>query len=411
MVIFYNLLIGFLRLGYRAAALMNPKARLLVNGQKEVFRELESKFGTRDKPVVWVHCASLGEFEQGRPVIEALRREYTDIRVLLTFFSPSGFTARKNYEGADCVTYLPWDTASNASRLVAIIKPMLAIFVKYEFWYHYVMALNRLGTTTLSISAIFRADQLFFKPYGKFYREILENFSYFFVQNDESLRLLRSIGIDNSKIGGDTRFDRVYEIVRRGEEVPVARSFKAEQKLLVVGSCWPEDFEVLAPFINLNRIKFIIAPHEISERFISEMEQEIQVKTIRYSQAANLNLDDYQVLIIDNVGLLSRIYRYGVFAYVGGGLGKGLHNILEAACYGVPIFFGNRNYRKFQEAMDLINRGGAFEVGDYSEFKSKYELLNDPQSFLLACEVTKSYVQENLGATDKIMDYCRRLNP
>jgi 3-deoxy-D-manno-octulosonic-acid transferase len=410
MVILYNLLIGFLRLGYRVAAYMNPKARLLVNGQKDVFQQLEQTLISRHKRVVWVHCASLGEFEQGRPVIEALRRENPDISVLLTFFSPSGYTARKNYEGADCVTYLPWDTPSNASRFVAMVNPVLAVFVKYEFWHHYVLALKRHGATTLSISAIFRPGQLFFKSYGTFYRTILQNFSYFFVQNEESLRLLQSIGIDNSKLGGDTRFDRVFEIVKKGEEVPLARSFKAEQKLLVVGSCWPEDFEVLSPFINLNKIKFIIAPHEISERFITEMERGLQVKTIRYSRATNVSLEDYQVLIIDNVGLLSRLYRYGEFAFVGGGFGKGLHNILEAACYGVPIFFGNRNYRKFQEAVDLINRGGAFEVEDYTEFKAKYELLNDPRSFLLACEVTKGYVQENLGATEKIMDYCRQLN-
>lgn len=409
MIVLYNSLVLLLRVGFRIAALFHSKANAFVRGRKDVFQRLESSFRDNQSRVAWIHCASLGEFEQGRPLIESLKREFPGIKILLTFFSPSGYEARKNYDQADLVCYLPWDTAGNANKLIAIVKPSIAIFVKYEFWFHYTSVLKNKNIPILSISSIFRKGQLFFKPYGGFYRGILKNFSYFFVQNDTSLRMLRSIGIQQCILAGDTRFDRVYQIVKQAEELPIARNFKGDQKTFVVGSCWPEDIEVLAPFINQNKMKFILAPHEISESFIEGMEKSLQVSSIRYSVAQNKSLDEYQVLIIDNIGMLSRLYRYGEFAYVGGGFGKGLHNILEAACYGVPIFFGNKNFEKFQEAIDLINRGGAFEIKDYADLKLKYEMLNMPESFLLACEVTKRYVLENVGATEKIMGYCRTL--
>lgn len=409
MIIFYNILILLFGAGIRIAALFHPKARAFVTGRKDVFDKINSSFSNNSSPVVWVHCASLGEFEQGRPLIESLKKEFPKLKVLLTFFSPSGYEVRKNYNLADCVCYLPTDTSANARRLVSMVKPALAVFVKYEYWFHYTHELKRNNIAIISISSIFRKSQLFFKPYGGFYRRILQAFSYFFVQNDESLRLLRSVGIQQCMLAGDTRFDRVYEIVRNAEEIPVAANFKNNQKTVVVGSCWPEDIDVLAAFINQNTMKFIIAPHEISEQFISSIESMLEVKSIRYSAAQGKALEDYQVLIIDNIGMLSRLYRYGEFAFVGGAFGKGLHNILEAACYGIPVFFGNRNYQKFQEAVDLINRGGAFEVKDYLDLKNKFELMDMPESFLLACEVTKSYVMENLGATEKIMRYCRTL--
>ena len=409
MVVLYNFLILFLRAGYRIAALFHPKASAFIKGRKDILKRVETSFRDNKQPLVWIHCASLGEFEQGRPLIESLKKEFPAIKIFLTFFSPSGYEVRKNYPHADLITYLPWDTRDNAEQLVALANPVLAVFVKYEYWFHYTSALKSKNIPIISISSIFRKDQLFFKSYGGFYRNILKNFTHFFVQNDVSLRLLRSIGIQQSSLAGDTRFDRVYEIVKNGEEIPIARNFKNGEKAFVVGSCWPEDFEVLTSFINENAIKFIIAPHEISEHFIAEMEKSIHVKSIRYSQAHDKDLDDYQVLIIDNIGMLSRLYRYGEFAFIGGAFGKGLHNILEAACYGVPIFFGNKNYQKFQEAVDLINHGGAFEVKNYNDLKSKYEMLYIPENFLLACEVTKHYVQENLGATEKIMRYCRSL--
>ncbi len=409
MTILYNSVLLILRAIYKIAAWFHPKASAFSLGRKDVFEKLQAAFQNNSGKVVWVHCASLGEFEQGRPLIESLKNEFPDIKVLLTFFSPSGYEVRKNYDKAHLVCYLPWDTASNANKFVALAKPSLAIFVKYEFWLHYSTILNNQSIPIISISSIFRKNQPFFKPYGGLYRNILKKFSYFFVQNNSSLQLLRSIGINQSAQAGDTRFDRVYQIVQQGEAIPVAGNFKGNQKAFVVGSCWPEDFEVLAPFINENKMKFIIAPHEISEKFLVDIEEALHVPVIRFSQAGDKVLDDYQVLIVDNIGTLSRLYRYGEFAFVGGAFGKGLHNILEAACYGIPVFFGNKNYQKFQEATDLINRGGAFEVSDYNNLKLKYEMLNIPENFLLACEVTKSYVKENLGATEKIMNYCRPL--
>ncbi len=407
MILLYNLGLLILRVGFRLAALFNPKAAAFVRGRERIFDRLENSFLKNNGRVVWVHCASLGEFEQGRPIIEQLKKEYKDINILVTFFSPSGYEVRKSYALAK-VFYLPWDTASNAEKFVRLVKPIFAVFIKYEFWYHYAKALKKNNVPLLSVSAIFRPQQVFFKSYGAFYRSILKNFECFFVQNDTSRSLLQSIGFKNTVIAGDTRFDRVYAGVNQSEKIALVEKFKSDQKTLVVGSCWREDFEVLLPTINDGNVKFIIAPHEISESFLQSIERAVRVKTIRYSRATENNADGFQVLLIDNVGMLSRLYRYGEFAFIGGAFGKGLHNILEAACYGIPVFFGDRNYEKFQEAVDLINRGGAFEVSDAKAFKEKFEMLNTPESFLLACEVTRSYVLENLGATEKIMAYCRK---
>ncbi len=410
MIFLYNLGISFLRIAFKLAAPFHSKASAFVTGRKDIIAKINTAVAGNTAPLIWVHCASLGEFEQGRPIIESFKKEFADHKILLTFFSPSGYEVRKNYPLADYVFYLPWDTSSNAKRFVEMTKPVMALFVKYEFWLNYSMELKRRNIPLLSVSAIFRTDQLFFQSYGGFYRTILKQFTYFFVQNDESVKLLKSIGITNCQLAGDTRFDRVHEIVKQAEEIPLAKTFKSDSMVFVVGSCWPEDLDVLAPFINESRMKFIIAPHEISEASLAYTEKMLQVKSIRYSLAAgNTALSDYEVLIIDNMGMLSRLYRYGEFAYIGGAFGKGLHNILEAACYGVPIFFGNKNFAKFAEAVDLINRGGAFEIADYTDLKMKYELLNVPESFQLACEVTKLYVEENLGATEKIMKYSRKL--
>ncbi len=411
MLFVYNSLLLIIRIGYSIAGLFNAKARVFNEGRTLVFERLKSQLSTNAAPIIWVHCASLGEFEQGRPVIEKLKQEFPRYKIFLTFFSPSGYEVRKNYAQADYIFYLPWDTKRNASQLVSIVRPSLAIFIKYEFWYHYSTQLKKRQIPLLSVSSIFREQQLFFKSYGGFYRKILFNFTHFFVQNDESVKLLKKLGLKNYTKAGDTRFDRVNELVNNGSGVPIAEQFKANDKVMVIGSCWPEDLDVIIPFINENyhHLKFIIAPHEISESFISNLEQSLNAEKIRYSQAANGKPEDAHVLIVDNVGMLSRLYRYGEFAYIGGAFGKGLHNILEAACYGIPIFFGNQSYQKFQEAVDLINRGGAFDVADYRDFKTKYEAVNVPQNFLLACEVTRQYVEENLGATEKVMQYCRNL--
>jgi 3-deoxy-D-manno-octulosonic-acid transferase len=409
MTLFYNIALVVLRIGFRVASLFNPKAASFVKGRDGIFQRLQAALANANGKVVWFHCASVGEFEQGRPVIEMLKKEYKDVKILLTFFSPSGYELRKNYDLATFVSYLPWDTASNAEKFVTLSRPTLAIFVKYEFWYHYSKTLKKYNVPLLSISSIFRPDQAFFKWYGSLHRDILKNFEYFFVQNITSLNLLKSIGFNNCSVAGDTRFDRVYAIVNRSKQIPLAESFKNGEKTMVVGSCWREDLDVLLPMINEGKIKFIIAPHEISETFLRLIESSANVKSIRYSRASDQPVEDYQLLLIDNVGMLSQLYRYGEFAFVGGAFGNGLHNILEAACYGVPIFFGNKNFKKFQEALDLINRGGAFEISDAIDLKKKFEMVNTPETFLLACEVTRSYVVENLGASEKIMQHCRKL--
>ncbi|MBX2901254.1 MAG: 3-deoxy-D-manno-octulosonic acid transferase [Cyclobacteriaceae bacterium] len=414
MALLYSFSILLMRIGFGIAAWFHPKARLFVSGRRHLFKNLQAAFKNNTAKVIWVHCASLGEFEQGRPVMERLRTEFPEIKILLTFFSPSGYEVRKNYTGADFVFYLPWDTASQAKRFVEITNPVLAIFIKYEFWYHFAAALRKKNLPLLSVSSIFRANQIFFQSYGAFFRRILKNFDHFFVQNQTSLTLLKSINIPNATVAGDTRFDRVHAITQQPVALEAIENFKGSDRTFVVGSMWPEDLDVLAPFMNDHKksLRFIIAPHEISETFLQQIETSVQSRCVRYSQIANpaLPLADYSVLIIDNVGMLSKLYRYGEFAYVGGAYGKGLHNILEAACYGVPIFFGNLNYEKFKEATDLIMRGGAFALSGYAELEATYELMvNRPENFMLACEVTKAYVEENLGATEKIISHCRKL--
>jgi 3-deoxy-D-manno-octulosonic-acid transferase len=404
----YTLGIALLRLAYWCAQPFSAKARLFASGRKHVWSQLNTLPGSV-RMRVWMHCASVGEFEQGRPVLERIRHEFPEAKIVLSFFSPSGYELRKNYAHADAVTYLPWDTRYNAKKWLDVVRPSLVIFVKYEFWLHYTRQMAQRQVPLISISSIFRESQPFFQWYGPVFRNMLTNFRHFFVQNAASASLLKSVGITQVTVSGDTRFDRVLEVASRADEIALARQFKADEKVMVVGSCWPDDIAVLAPFINERHLKFIIAPHEISATFLAQIEKSLQVKTVRYSAARMEDVDQFDVLLIDNIGLLSRLYRYGEFAFVGGAFGKGLHNILEAACYGVPVFFGNKNYQKFVEAHELVMRGGAFEIADFSDLKSKYEMLNLPENFLLACEVTKSYVAENRGATEKIMTYCRKL--
>ena len=413
MLILYQGGIAAIRFFYWIASWFNPKAKAIRLGHKEQVDALRATFPlSSPATLVWVHCASLGEFEQGRPVMEALKTWKPAIKILLTFFSPSGYAVRKDYEFADYVFYLPWDTSKNAQWFAEVVRPSLVIFIKYEFWYHYSHELQKRKIPLISISAIFRPQQNFFKPYGSLFRTILKCFNHFFVQNQQSAGLLHSIGIDQVTIAGDTRFDRVNQIVRQSQEVPIVEQFKDGQKMMVIGSAWQEDMEVLVPFINENKsqLKFIVAPHELTENFLMEIERSLKGKSIRFSKAGVSTLKEFSVLIIDNIGMLSRMYRYGEFAFIGGAFRQGLHNILEAACYGIPIFFGNKAFQKYQEAVDLVQRGGAFDVENFAELKSKYELLiRDPQTFQHAVGVTQQYVQENIGATDKIMSYCKKL--
>lgn len=411
MSVIYTCAIQLLALAYWLAAPFHTKAKLFVNGRRQIFKRLSGQFSGNGSKILWVHCASLGEFEQGRPIIELIKTNRHDLKILLTFFSPSGYEAQKKYDLADYVHYLPWDTPHNAQRFVQIVKPSMAIFIKYEFWYHYSNELKKHGIPLISASCILRPNQIFFKPYGFFFRRILACFNAFFVQNQQTKNLLQSIGID-SVVTGDTRFDRVAQIIAAAKEIPLAKAFKNGQEAWVIGSCWPEDMDVLYPFINKHSsyLKFIIAPHEINEGFLTDMERSLHVNTTRFSKSGIETIKDAQVLLIDNIGMLSALYQYGEAAYVGGAFGAGLHNILEAACYGIPVFFGNRNYHKFQEANDLIIRGGAFEIGNHADLEAKYQLMhNKPENYLLACEVTKSYVEENRGATQKIVDYCLKM--
>lgn len=362
-------------------------------------------------PIIWIHCASLGEFEQGRPVLEKLKATSQNHKILLTFFSPSGYEVRKKYAAADWVFYLPFDLPKQAKLWVSTIKPVLAIFVKYEFWPNLLVELKRKNVPVISVSSIFRPDQIYFQRYGAFMRQALHHVQYFFVQNDRSARLLASIGINHVTVSGDTRFDRVYQITQATVDVPIAKAFKDDQKCFVVGSCWHQDLDVLAHFINAERgrLKFIIAPHEITETFIAQIIQSLEVTCVRYSHTES-NWAEADVLIIDNMGLLSTLYRYGEFAWVGGAYGKGLHNILEAACYGIPVFFGNKNYDRFQEAVDLIDQGGAFAVADFVDLKNQYEaIMALPENYVVASNASKNYVEINLGATDKIVKYCLSL--
>lgn len=406
-LLFYNLSI----LLYQALlGLLSPfhaKARKWTRGRKHLFSQLERALADQTAPLAWFHCASLGEFEQGRPVIEAYRAQYPQHRILLTFFSPSGYEVRKNYPGADHIFYLPSDTASNAQRFIQLTRPRIAFFVKYEFWYHYLRVLHQEGIPTLSFSSIFRPEQLFFKPYGGFYRNLLGYFQHLFVQNESSRKLLNRIGISAVTVAGDTRFDRVKQVCEARKDIPLAAAFKNQRKVLVIGSSWPADMAVLLPFLNRfnEPLKVIIAPHEIHENELQALQKALKRKSVRYSQAAEATVTEAEVLIIDNIGLLSSLYQYGEFAYIGGAFGKGLHNILEAATFGMPLFFGP-NHRRFQEAMDLIKLGAAFPIRGTADFEKSFTpLFAEESEREKKAEITRRYVAEHTGATRQIMDY------
>lgn len=396
----------------------NPKARLWINGRKHIFTELARQISASSGShrIAWFHCASLGEFEQGRPVIEAFRQEFPDFKIMLTFFSPSGYEVRKNYAGADFIFYLPADTAENAEKFIETVNPSIAFFVKYEFWYNYLNILHQKHIPAISFSAIFREKQIFFKSYGTFYRSILDFFTHIFVQNQSSFDLLRNAGIQQISVGGDTRFDRVRQIALSKKDIKEVNSFKNGEKLLIIGSCWKEDFDVLLPFINnfKEKLKIIIAPHEIHDQEIEAWRRQLTGKSLRFSEINQL-MDDItlrsnQVLFIDNIGMLSSLYQYAEFAWIGGAYGKGLHNTLEAATFGLPIFFGNRNYLKFQEARDLISLKGANPIGNTEEFTGIFEKLFFNENLRHEqSERILEYVKNNVGGTEKIIAFSKKL--
>ncbi len=404
----YHFFILVYQAGTFVASWFLPKAKLWRQGRKGQFKKMRSAFAGNDR-LAWFHCASLGEFEQGRPVIEAFRKEFPDYKVLLTFFSPSGFEIRKNYEQADYIFYLPLDTRANVRRFLDLWKPSVAIFVKYEFWFNYLDALHKRKVPSLVISANFRSEQHFFRPYGKWFRKQLKKLSFIFVQNELSLKLLHQAGISNAAISGDTRFDRVAAIAERPVDFPQLQSFVAGQPVLVAGSTWPADTNLLLPLINdpNGKLKFIIAPHEINPMQISSLRKQIKTSSAIYSELNGELPHDTRVLIIDRIGLLSSLYRLGSLAYIGGGFGRGIHNILEAVTFGLPVFFGPR-YQQFAEALELIEKGGAFPVYNAEKLEEQVRaFIGNPVALKKASAVCLQYIARKKGATDTIIDFLK----
>lgn len=402
----YQLGIHFYLLAIRMASFFNEKARLLLAGQREAFPLLENKLDT-SRPVIWVHCASLGEFEQGRPLIEQIKKEHPTHQVLLTFFSPSGYEIRKNYDQADCICYLPIDTASNARKFIQLAKPEKVFFIKYEFWYNYICLLDEQRIPLYLVSAIFRNEQLFFKSglRAKWYRGILEKVTHFFVQNQSSANLLSSIGLKNWTITGDTRFDRVAEIAANSKQLPIIEQFKNKQQLLVAGSSWAPDEDRLIDFLKQDsQTKIIFAPHEVKESNVKRLMEQLPTQAIRYTQAEGKDLSNTQVLIIDTIGILSSIYSYADVAYIGGGFGVGIHNTLEAAIYNIPVIFGP-NYLKFQEAVNLKQDGAAFSIEKSEELiQVLNNLLKDEKSRIAIAQKCRDFMAQNLGATQQVLE-------
>ncbi len=399
----YNLAIRLYAIAIRLVAMYDPKARKWIRGRVAWEDKLRSIIRSREN-YIWVHCASLGEFEQGRPLIEKLRTEYPGHNVLLTFFSPSGYEIRKNYKQAEGVIYLPLDTAHNARRFLDIARPDFAIFVKYEFWFNFMRELNRREIPVFVVSAIFRNEQHFFKFYGGWFRKQLKKINWIFVQNEDSLRLLQAYSIDNASKSGDTRFDRVADIAHNSRTFPEIEKFVKGHRVLLAGSTWPPGEKLVQEFLRQDPggLKVIIAPHEVHEERIQGIIQKFPAMCIRFSEI-HKSKGDERILIIDSIGILSQLYKYADMAYIGGGFGVGIHNILEAATFGKPILFGP-NYRKFKEARDLARLGGAFPLDNASDFIDKLNvLLEDGKTYANASAICEKYTRENQGATGIIL--------
>ena len=409
MIILYNIGIRLYHVFLLIAFPFNRKARTWIKGRKGWADRLRSDIDSFS-PILWIHASSLGEFEQGRPIIESWRRENPDYKILLTFFSPSGYEIMKNNAIADFIHYLPLDTRQNARKFMHIVNPQLVMFIKYEFWYHMLHEAMHTGTRTILISSVFRRGQLFFRFYGKWYRKVLHSFSHIFVQDENSLDLLLNIGLKNVSIAGDTRFDRVAQIATQAKKIDICESFTAGKFTYVFGSTWPKDDDIIIPYINSCKSDscFIIAPHEIGIKYIQQLENKLHKRIALYSHAYGKSLLEARVLIIDTIGLLSSVYRYGKVAYVGGGFGKGIHNILEPAVYGMPVVIGPR-YHKFHEAIQMVKEGGAFSVTGFEELKTMLDALRENKnSWEKASEATRGFVQRNLGATQAILSFLKK---
>lgn len=406
MKLLYDIFIRFYRLLVSFVALWNKKGQEWTNGQKNLFTQLEQHIHPSDS-YIWMHCASAGEFEQGKPVLEALKVQYPHFKILVTFFSPSGYQSALKYKGADVISYLPLDTRRNAEKFLRLVNPQLVIFVKYEYWYHHLKEVADRNIPLLLVSSIFRKSQVFFKGYGGFYRIILKLYRWIFVQDEESVQLLKSIGIDHCSIGGDTRFDRVSTIVRNFAELELIRRFVGEDRVLVAGSTWPEDEQRIADFRKgyTGQLKLIIAPHEINKGHIDHLFA-LFPNAVAYSGLEDSRPDNFEVLIIDNVGMLSRLYHYATITYIGGGFNKsGIHNTLEAAVWGKPVLFGP-NYQKFKEARDLVTKGAGFSINTSNDLIHRATTLLQNEALLQqSSQSARNYVEENKGATGKITDY------
>ncbi len=399
----YNIIIYLYLFGVAIYSLFNKKVRKMWRGERAAIGLLREKV-VSDAQYVWFHAASLGEFEQGRPLMEQMRREHPEFKILLTFFSPSGYEVRKNYEGADIICYLPLDTPFNARRFLRTIRPVMAFFIKYEFWYNYLHILKHRNVPVYSVSSIFRPGQIFFRWYGRQYSRVLKCFTHFFVQNEVSRELLHSIGINQVTISGDTRFDRVLQIRDAAKELPLVEAFKDDHNVFVAGSSWPPDEDVFIRYFNEHRNwELVIAPHVIDEDHLQQIISKLNRKVVRFTQATESEAREADVLIIDCFGLLSSIYRYGEVAYVGGGFGVGIHNVLEAAVWGVPVIFGPNNQR-FQEAQGLLASAGGFQIKDYDTFCQLMDRFDTDKAYLQTTgKKAGSFVAQHAGATATIL--------
>ena len=401
-LLLYSFGLKIIELLTHVAALFNPKAKEFISGRKRVWEKLSDQLGNNTAPILWVHCSSVGEYEQGRPVMEAFKQQFPAYKILTTFYSPSGYQAIETDEIVDYKIYLPFDSRKNARQLLDIAGPTLALFIKYEFWHYYLSELKQRQIPVFSVSSIFRPSQPFFKWYGRFNRNILANFSYFFVQDKTSQQLLNSLNL-SSTVTGDTRIDRVLHIKEQKRELPKIADFAANKDLMVVGSMRKEDVDIVIEFIQQHpELIFIIAPHDIEESMMQPLERS-SFSSVRYSKLTTAG-ENQQVLIIDNIGMLSQLYRFANYAYIGGGFSDGLHNILEAAVYEIPVFFGNKDFQRFKEAIDLIDLGAAFPVGSYPEFAAVFkDLANDHKRKAEIKSILATYIGENQGASEKII--------
>lgn len=403
----YNFTVSFAAILLPLIAVFNKKIKLFVTGRKETFSKLSA---LKNKKTIWFHAASLGEFEQARPIIEELKKKHKEYKILVTFFSPSGYEIRKNYNLADVVCYLPLDSKKNARKFVAAANPTIAVFIKYEFWPNLLNELKKQEIKTILVSGILRKDQLFFKKYGGFMRKSLEAFHHFFVQDKNSKELLNSINFKNVTVAGDTRFDRVLRILEQDNSLDFINKFKDDKYTIVAGSTWQEDEELLVNYINnkaTQEEKFIIAPHNIKGDAILNLKKSINKETVLFSEKQGVNLSEKQVFIIDTIGILTKIYAVADVGYVGGGLKTGLHNILEPATFGIPVVIGNK-YNKFKEAVDLVKIGGCLSIKNQEEFNESFINLKEDISFRnLTGIINKKYIEDHLGATNLIMNYLK----